>query len=544
VTAQDVASSLYYLHFNLEDDLRISDEVRTSMSSDRASNPTSTTSVHKPLSRKPLPESARASLDIPRVDPASRGVDLRSEPFSNMPASKPPLTNARTQQSIPRRPVRPHLPISELTAVKDSVPRAEDEVSSASQNPTLLAKLSNESNRSFGPSATEHYDHRNSNDDFSITIIRRDPTSGAQWNVGDVTGRPTTDRKSDRGSRSPSKAKKSYFEISINITTPGYAPFRTPHAASKLGDGFTSIKQPDGHSSIADRSNAEQQHVAASFSHFHRQVSMEGSGFWARSAMQHQRTASDLSLKHLTRSRDESSSSTIELPGDTRNSSHIRQPSDETDEKGYTFTSLWGGRCKFTTGSGGRSLRCKHILPNNVTTSHAYDSMAAPPPPAPVSELRFNLPSSDLFASWVSHAKEQGTKRFHAPKFSHIRNKLSSEDSPALPPGPYQASHNTAYSDDSEDRPPLPPRSNYSSFAGETSGEDDDNIPNNSHSRHEEDDGRLDLSLGQEKAGGGNRGKRAKLGKLIIHDEGFKMLDLVVAANMGIWWSVWEADFR
>jgi hypothetical protein len=50
----------------------------------------------------------------------------------------------------------------------------------------------------------------------------------------------------------------------------------------------------------------------------------------------------------------------------------------------------------------------------------------------------------------------------------------------------------------------------------------------------------LNLSLGREKAGGGIRGKRAKLGKLIVHDEGLKMLDLIVAANMGIWWTVWE----
>lgn len=50
----------------------------------------------------------------------------------------------------------------------------------------------------------------------------------------------------------------------------------------------------------------------------------------------------------------------------------------------------------------------------------------------------------------------------------------------------------------------------------------------------------FDMSLGREKAGGGNRGKRAKMGKLIIWDEGLKMLDLVVAANVGIWWNVWE----
>lgn len=69
----------------------------------------------------------------------------------------------------------------------------------------------------------------------------------------------------------------------------------------------------------------------------------------------------------------------------------------------------------------------------------------------------------------------------------------------------------------------------------EEEGEEDDAID-------EAPDGkgaRLDLSLGQEKAGGGNRGKRAKLGKLIIHDEGLKMLDLVVAANLGVWWETW-----
>lgn len=42
----------------------------------------------------------------------------------------------------------------------------------------------------------------------------------------------------------------------------------------------------------------------------------------------------------------------------------------------------------------------------------------------------------------------------------------------------------------------------------------------------------LDLSLGQEKLGGGFDGEQAKLGKLIVQSEGQKMLDLIVAANM------------
>jgi hypothetical protein len=51
---------------------------------------------------------------------------------------------------------------------------------------------------------------------------------------------------------------------------------------------------------------------------------------------------------------------------------------------------------------------------------------------------------------------------------------------------------------------------------------------------------RLDLSLGQEPAGGGFGGKQAKLGKLIIEDEGLKMIDLLVAANLALWWRVYE----
>jgi hypothetical protein len=64
----------------------------------------------------------------------------------------------------------------------------------------------------------------------------------------------------------------------------------------------------------------------------------------------------------------------------------------------------------------------------------------------------------------------------------------------------------------------------------------------------DDDDGddtrpRFDLSLGKERAGGGRRGNRSKMGKLIITSDGLKMLDLVVAANIGVWWKTWEKSF-
>lgn len=51
---------------------------------------------------------------------------------------------------------------------------------------------------------------------------------------------------------------------------------------------------------------------------------------------------------------------------------------------------------------------------------------------------------------------------------------------------------------------------------------------------------RMDLSLGQEFAGGGFGGKQAKLGKIILEDEGLKMMDLLVATNIGLWWRAYE----
>jgi hypothetical protein len=50
----------------------------------------------------------------------------------------------------------------------------------------------------------------------------------------------------------------------------------------------------------------------------------------------------------------------------------------------------------------------------------------------------------------------------------------------------------------------------------------------------------LDLSLGLELAGGGFSGKKAKMGKLIVEHEGLKMLDLLIAANLSLWWKAYE----
>jgi hypothetical protein len=108
-----------------------------------------------------------------------------------------------------------------------------------------------------------------------------------------------------------------------------------------------------------------------------------------------------------------------------------------------------------------------------------------------VSELRFNLPSSPKGATPSGEATLKRSSLFHRGRHSRNNSSLS-----------------VRRDDDTEE------------------------------ARNSMD--RLDLSLGQEFAGGGFGGKQAKLGKIILEDEGLKMMDLLVAANLGLWWRAYE----
>ena len=161
--------------------------------------------------------------------------------------------------------------------------------------------------------------------------------------------------------------------------------------------------------------------------------------------------------------------------------------------RGYTFTSPWDGKCEFRTGSAGRSVQCRHTLYDGAAAVYnplmADQGIAAPRSGATtVSELRFNLPSSEVLGEQARSAKDQWRGNF---------NKL------------LKPSHGTDSHDDDGDDAVSP----------------------------------FEVNVGSERAGGGNRGSRAKLGKLIIYNDGLKMLDLLVAANVGVWWGAWEKSF-
>lgn len=152
--------------------------------------------------------------------------------------------------------------------------------------------------------------------------------------------------------------------------------------------------------------------------------------------------------------------------------------------KVFGFLSPWNGTCEFSSSFTGQTLKCRHTAPTPGSQA------------VTVSELRFNLPSSS-------------TTGVASPRMLR-----------------------------SPDRPKTAKRASY--FSSRHKSESSIGEDHAQHLQIEDPMNSPTLSLGREKAGGGFGGKQAKLGKLIVEAEGLKMLDLVVAANMGLWWKAYE----
>jgi hypothetical protein len=535
VTAEDVASSFYYLHLNTEDDAQLLDKTQEIILEEDEPDEV----VHEPLPRKPLPETAKSSLNANRQSQIAHPegsvfVDSNTVP-PPLPERKPLLVDSTTQvpnqlERIQRKPLGPRPFLPEST---DRKPVPGEDGQAVSSNPHDA--ISTDDVASSKPKAhhLEKVEARKETEEaFSITIIRRDPSSGAQWNVGTVVGEEETPS-------SPLHSRKPYFDISVLLATPGYGQFRhsqfTQHHNGINGIGKNSAG-PEL-SSAANHSSVKPHHQPAVGSGFVREICMEGSSFWARTR-QHGRAQSDIPG---TRSITGGPNHNFAAGAQELSHPHGSQDPSDSEPRGYVFTSPWGGRCKFATTSGGRSLHCRHTLPGPISaTSGGEFGQDA----ASVSELRSTAPSNSAKKLVIE------SRRLSKQKLGHIRNKLSPDKTarPPLPPRVHPASYAALYPSDEEGGPPLlPPRPQSGAYAVESS---DDGGETHATAVGEqpdswwptEEESRLDLSIGQEKAGGGNRGKRAKLGKLIIYDEGFKMLDLIVAANMGVWWSVWGFD--
>ncbi|SLM40184.1 hypothetical protein LPUS_10906 [Lasallia pustulata] len=544
VTAQDIQSSLYYLHVDdpADDDLRAATYISQDReeASDLASHTLLEQKSAEAVSRKPLPPASllsRSDLPAPPPEPYPHFQTSPQNPQSRLQLGRKPVNTSSPREtalsapspaasshgllgprpfhqrlhsadstalapapgrgaSSPRRwseqppalPVRPEFKRKEVRSEQRIRSSANKSDSSASGSGTTLEQshwwsLGKSTGTGFqNDGAGNGLGHTQSpRMGISVTLIRRDPGSGGQWNIGNILTRGSSQ---DDGSREGSDSKPTTSSlhansiINIEINVPGYLKFTVPNA--------TDNSHPPSDNGIDQRSPPPKLLIQQDRI-FRRQLWTGG-------------PASDRHSEHSSPLRD----------GDASRKSRSLRPSFDTRRgrsaegedckprrssqgrppgiKDYTFRSPWNGLCEFTTGIAGRSLKCKHTLVSSSNPS------AAASQPVTVSELRFNLPSSKIFPSTnsASEASAKTTSSKRSPVFSMNHSRTASAES--------------------------------------VDGEE------------ENGDGmdRLDLSLGQEYAGGGFGGKAAKLGKLIVEDEGLKMLDLLVAANMGVWWRVWE----
>ena len=307
---------------------------------------------------------------------------------------------------------------------------------------------------------------------FTLTLIRREPSSSNQWNVGRITALVPSDLD-------PEHPEDASSLLHIHVDTAGYAKFARAVSGQPSAPISSQKNNTTPHLSPSPRTPT----VAA----FQREVRASYGKRWTSNIRDLFRRSHSGTPSPSMHARHDSAGSTGSLDPD----GHDRHSGKNTKLRGFEFDSPWGGRCEFRTAEGGRNLRCQHHLPPDVLAGQNGQ-----PSRDPVSELRLNLPR------YHSSASDQADQAVHGHFSKFIR----------------RSDHDEVIND-----------------GWDEGGDDND------------DDGAglgvvspFELNLGREKAGGGHRGKRAKMGKLIVYDAGLKMLDLVVAANIGLWWRLWD----
>jgi len=318
-----------------------------------------------------------------------------------------------------------------------------------------------------------------------ITLIRRDPSSSAQWNIGTLSrerGRPGLDDKA----------------FKIDITAPGYQKFAKQAAMVSFSE-LTSRVTPDP----STPSSSDSLSTPSQTTPFTREVGLTQ----PRSIIRPRSSHDHRSSKNVTPNEN------LGPPVNAKTSMRNHH---------FTFASPWQGTCIYMTGMNGRSLKCRHTLPTSLSGEEGETRTVA--------ELRFNLPWSVLKPK---DTNSNGAGRNfigggHA-KSSSLSNIVGTDWKRGM----------QMIKEKRRTRDPRNIRGGYDSEP--TSGGRSSPAATTTRSRavsgsESDEEGHLDLRLGREKAGGGRKGKNAKLGKLIIEDEGLKMCDLVVAATMGVWW--------
>ncbi|KAI5291153.1 hypothetical protein KEM54_006101 [Ascosphaera aggregata] len=383
---------------------------------------------------------------------------------------------------------------------------------------------------------------------YHITLIRRDPTSGAQWNVGTITN--ANPNHSDQVDPDDS--------ISIEILTPGYRKFAgnsNPLALGRLG-----LKLDDLPPALKD---AMAKVIASSTeSGPNGDTAEAGAAAPIPPGQPQQKINGPLRFTRIL---------SLQQQGHSRTDSQTQQAKAAGR---YTFTSPWHGICSFTPGASGHTLKLRHAVTSVGAAGHLNyhrhhkregstgrsgsrdrDSGNERVIPMVVAEVRFNLPL--LQPAWAVHHTHHGRGKSLWSSKPFLSNSGKDKSSAAAAQVPQQQQVSQAQVPNQGDGAPLSPVASHTTPIADTQSfaatharsqavdfsqplDPDAGQMYGPAPATREQDQRMDLSLGRERAGGGMRGKSAKLGKLVLEDEGLKMMDLVVAACMGVWWNAYE----
>lgn len=345
VTAEDITSSLYFLHVEQPEDANL---------------------VAPPQFQEPNYQEQRPPASA--IPPAAT-VPRKAVPgASSYPTRKPlsgtlaPIENFGNRQNVS---AANYTQKSELLA-PDYNSRQSFDSSQYQGHKTRMTPSSNRSPERSRPVG------------ISLTLIRRDPASGAQWNVARIED-PSVVEISSANSNDPGTKKQIGAPMWIDVTNPGYSKFLHSDNTSKP----TLSSRPSDMSTRPYQTNvAAQPQIPVPYSEnqltdspntFRRRLWMEGSQYTGGGFGHRKNSSYDFnsgrpgSRGSYDARTDRSSMDTRPVPSpsfltrDDQVYNTIQVSDRQTSFRGYVFTSPWNGRCEFVTGAGGGSLKVGHV---------------------------------------------------------------------------------------------------------------------------------------------------------------------------------------
>ena len=299
VNAHDVQSSLYFLHVHDAEDARRSEslpspshELDPWAESLAPSRNSSSRVTRKPLPTPPMTPEMEHAMTFEEMKPAS----------------------ALQNRGVPRR--KPVLPRRDSSTVTHPPPQTVDVLPSSNEEQHCVA----------------------------LTLIRRDPASGAQWNVATIRDPPVEDISSEANKAiigANLKAKSSGAPLYIELDNPGYSKFLQQNQV-----------RPTSRDSESTCTTDFENQYSAHETRFKRRLWMDGSRF------------GDHTYTHRKNVHSGASSNPSRLSVHTPGGSWLSTSRSAIDRrsKSYAFKSPWGGKCEFSTNTAGRSLRVGFLI--------------------------------------------------------------------------------------------------------------------------------------------------------------------------------------